>query len=309
MPVVRLEDIRIFVATADGGSLSAAARALDLTPAVASVSVKRLEKELSTRLLVRSTRSLRLTPDGERYLLHALTAFAALSAGQHAIADGLQTIGGNVSISMPSDLGRNLLFRWIDDFQTRYSKVTLNIRLGDRITDLYRQPVDLAVRYGEPEDSTLIAIPLTRDNRRVLCASPEYFARHGRPRVPTDLTQHNCLRYALADSLHQHWTFAGIGTDAGDQTSVTVKVEGDRISDDAELVHRWALAGYGIAYKSRLDVLASLRSGTLEAALTGFQGEPAPLRLICTHRLLISPTVIALRDFLQQRIDQHLSAD
>lgn len=303
--MVRLEDIRIFVATADGGSLSTAARTLDLTPAVASVAVKRLEKELNTRLLVRSTRSLRLTPDGERYLLHARTALAALSAGQHAIADGQQTIGGDVSIAMPSDLGRNLLFRWLDDFQARYPEVTLNIRLGDKITDLFRQPVDLAVRYGEPEDSTLIAIPLAQHNHRVLCASPAYLARRGRPRVPADLAQHNCLRYALAEGLYQQWTFTRID----DGTSVTVKVEGDRISDDAELVHRWALAGHGLAYKSRLDVLSSLRAGTLEALLPHFRGEATPLRLICTHRLLISPTVIALRDFLQQRIDRYLSDD
>lgn len=299
--MIRLEDVRIFVSAADHGSLSAAARQLDLTPAVASVGLKRLETELGTRLLARSTRSLRLTPDGERYLQYARGMLEQVEAGRNAVAQGRKMIGGAVSLSVPSDLGRNVLLHWLDEFQARYPSVSLQIRIGDQITDMIRAPVSVAIRYSVSEDSSLVALPLAPDNRRVLCASPGYFSRHGRPAVPTDLAGHNCLRFALSDALHDRWTFFG-----GDRPEV-VAVQGDRSSDDGELVRRWAVAGLGVAYKSRLDVLDDLRAGRLEAALAEFEGERAPLHLVCAHRAMLSPTVKALRDFLVHRIGGYLA--
>ena len=298
--MVRLEDLVIFVSAADNGSLSAAARQLDVTPAVASMAVKRLENALGARLLARSTRSLRLTRDGERYLQYARNALAEVEAGRHALEQGRETIGGTVSLSMPLDLGRDLLTHWLDEFQTEHPRVKLQIRIGDHLTDLFRQPVDLAVRYGTPADSTLIALAMAPENRRVLCAAPEYFTRHGKPLTPEDLKGHNCLRFSLSDSVHAQWTFY-----RGDTVS-TVAVTGDRVSDDGELVRRWALAGHGIAYRSRIDVLRDLRAGHLEAALTEYLGERAPLHLVCTHRLTLSPTVMALREWLQRRVDHFL---
>jgi DNA-binding transcriptional LysR family regulator len=293
--MIRLEDLVIFVSAADNGSLSAAARQLDLTPAVASAGLKRLEAELGVRLLARSTRSLRLTADGERYLDFARSAIEQLEAGQHAVAHGRKTIGGPVSLSMPSDLGRNVLNGWLDEFQAQYPAVSLQVRIGDHVADMFRTPIGLAIRYGVPEDSSLVALPLAPYNRRVLCASPAYFARHGRPATPADLGRHNCLRFALSDMLHDRWTFYRAGE------PVVVSVHGNRSSDDGELVRKWALAGLGIAYKSRLDVLADLKTGSLEAALDDYQTESAPLHLVCAHRAMLSPTISALRDFLQQR--------
>ncbi|MCI2246183.1 LysR substrate-binding domain-containing protein [Xanthomonas sp. PPL568] len=298
--MIRLEDVRIFVSAADHGSLSAAARQLDLTPAVASVALKRLETELGTRLLARSTRSLRLTPDGERYLQYARNVLEQVEAGRNAVAQGRKMIGGAVSLSMPSDLGRTVLLRWLDAFQAQYPSVSLQIRIGDQITDMIRAPVSVAIRYSVSEDSSLVALPLAPENRRVLCASPGYFLRHGRPTTPADLARHNCLRFALSDALHDRWTFFGGGTPE------VVTVHGDRSSDDGELVRRWAVAGLGIAYKSRLDVLDDLRAGRLEAALPEFEGERAPLHLVCAHRAMLSPTVNALRDFLLHRINGYL---
>ncbi|BFO55204.1 MULTISPECIES: LysR family transcriptional regulator [Comamonadaceae] len=299
--MIRLEDVRIFVSAADHGSLSAAARQLDLTPAVASVGLKRLETELGTRLLARSTRSLRLTPDGERYLQYARNVLEQVEAGRNAVAQGRRMIGGAVSLSVPSDLGRNVLLQWLDEFQARYPSVSLQIRIGDQITDMIRAPVSVAIRYSVSEDSSLVALPLAPDNRRVLCAAPGYFLRHGRPAAPADLARHNCLRFALSDALHDRWTFFGGG---GPEV---VAVQGDRSSDDGELVRRWAVAGLGVAYKSRLDVLDDLRAGRLEAALPEFEGERAPLHLVCAHRAMLSPTVNALRDFLVQRIGGYLA--
>lgn len=294
--MIRLEDLLIFLTAADNGSLSAAARQLDLAPAVASAGLKRLETELGTRLLARSTRSLRLTPDGERYIEYARNVIEQVEAGRSAVAHGRKMIGGTVSLSVPSDLGRHVLAGWLDAFQAQYPAVSLQVRIGDHVADMFRTPIDLAIRYGVPEDSTLVALPLAPENRRVLCASPAYFARHGRPGAPSELSRHNCLRFTLSDRLHDRWTFFR----NGEPTVITVN--GNRSSDDGELVRRWALAGLGVAYKSRLDVLKDLESGALEAALSGFDGESAPLHLVCAHRTMLSPTVNALRDFLLERI-------
>jgi len=297
--MIRFEDIQLFVRTADLGSMSAAARELDATPAVASAGLKRLETELQTRLLVRSTRSLRLTPDGERYLDHARAMLAALQAGHDAIAQGRQVIAGRLTLALPSDLGRNALLPWLDAFQAAHPAISLQLHVSDRVADLWRQPVDVAIRYGDPEDSSLVAQPLALDNRRVLCASPEWIARHGRPETPDDLRRFNCLCFALADGLHDRWRFLHDGHE------VSVRVAGDRICDDAELARRWAVAGVGIAYKSRLDVLPDLRAGRLEALLPEYLGETTPLYLVCPHRLMLTPAVTALRDMLLGKFQEY----
>lgn len=298
--MIKLEDLRVFLSAVDNGSLSAAARHLDSTPAATSVALKRLELELGTRLLARSTRSSRLTPDGERYLQYARNVIEQVEAGHNAVAHGHKMIGGAVSLSVPSDLGRHALLEWLDEFQAQHPDVSLQVRVGDHVSDLFRTPISLAIRYGVPEDSTLVALPLAPHNRRVLCASPAYFAHHGRPDKLSDLLKHNCLRLTLSDTLHTRWSFF-----RGHELHA-LNVSGNRSSDDGELVRRWALAGLGIAYKSRLDVLNDLRIGRLEAVLTEFDGEEAPLHLVSAHRTMLSPTVNALRDFLQQRIGAYL---
>ncbi len=297
--MIRFDDIRLFVRMVDLGSISAAARELDTTPAVASAGLKRLETELQVRLLVRSTRSLRLTPDGERYLDHARAMLSALQAGHDAIAQGRQVIAGRLTLALPSDLGRNVLLPWLDAFQAAHPAVSLQLQVSDRVADLWRQPVDVAIRYGDPEDSSLVAQPLAPDNRRVLCAAPEWIARYGRPGKPDDLRRFNCLCFSLAEGLHDRWRFLRDGQES------SVRVEGDRICDDAELVRRWAVAGMGIAYKSRLDVLADLRAGRLEALLPDYVGETTPLYLVCPHRLMLTPAVTALREMLLERFREY----
>jgi len=294
--MVRFDDIALFVRTVDLGSISAAARELDATPAVASAALKRLEAQLQVRLLVRSTRSLRLTPDGERYLDHARAMLAALQAGHDALAQGRDVVAGRLTLAMPSDLGRNVLLPWLDEFQARHPAVSLQLHISDRMADLWRQPVDVAIRYGDPEDSSLVAQALAPENRRVLCAAPQWIARHGKPVVPMDLRRFNCLRFSLVEGLHDRWRFKL----DGEETSV--RVDGDRTSDDAELVRRWAVAGAGIAYKSRLDVAADLRAGRLEALLPDYECESTPLYFVCPHRLMLTPAVTALREMLQEKV-------
>ncbi|MDQ8035648.1 MAG: LysR family transcriptional regulator [Bordetella sp.] len=291
----RLEDLRLLVAAADAGSFSAAARELDITPAVASAAIKRLEQSLGVRLFARSTRSLRLTSDGERYCDQVRQALDLLTRARQSVEHEQGGVTGTLSLSMPSDLGRNVLRPWLDAFQAEHPQVRLRLYISDRLADLYRQPVDLAIRYGVPDDSSMVALSLAPQNRRVLCAAPAYLARHGEPATPQALREHNCLTFMLGDVVHDRWNFEADGR------RVVVTVAGDRAADDGELVRRWAVEGHGIAYKSRYDVAADLRAGRLVPLLTDLVTESSPVYLLLVHRASLSPAVRRLRDFLQAR--------
>ncbi|MQA22076.1 LysR family transcriptional regulator [Rugamonas sp. FT103W] len=298
--VLRLDDLTVFVRTADRGSLSAAARELEISPALASAAVKRLEGELGLRLFARTTRSLRLTEEGEHYLGNAREALRLLKEGHDALIQGQETLGGTLKISMPSDLGRNMMVGWLDQFQAQYPKVSFQLSISDRVSDMYRQPVDIAVRYGRQEDSGLVALPLAPDNRRVLVASPDYIRQHGKLKALDELLRHNCLRFMVEEVIHDRWSFyrdAAAGP-------VALHVNGNRSADDADVVRRWAVAGLGIAYKSRLDVSDDIRSGRLHILMPDILGEPAPLNMLCMHRAQITPTVLQLRDFLRARCEK-----
>ena len=293
--MLRFDDLQLFVHAADLGSLSAAARVMDMSPAVASAALKRIEALLGARLLARSTRSLRLTAEGEGFLEYARTALASLDEGRRLLARGQDQVSGVLQLSAPSDFGRNLLLPRLDEFQREHPQLTVRLLLGDRIADLFRQPVDIALRYGEPEDSSLVALPVAPDNRRVLCASPDYLARKGEPRQLEQLLQHNCLLYMLGTRVHDHWQF----NDGKRELGLTVS--GNRFSDDADVVRLWAVAGQGIAYKSWLDVAGDVQSGRLKVLLPGLMCERAPLNLLCGHRAQLSKPVRLLRDMLSER--------
>lgn len=290
-----LRDFELFLLVADCGSLSAAARRLDITPAAASIGLKRLEAELGAQLFLRSTRSLRLTDQGQIFLEHCRQAVQLLADGKEALLTGNAALRGVLQLSLPSDFGRHVVLPWLDEFQAINPDLTLRLLLTDRPADIYRHPVDLALRYGNLADSALVALPIAPDNRRILCASPAYIERHGRPETPNDLGGHNCLCFLLGDYVHDRWRFF-----QGDR-EFSVQVKGNRISDDGDVARRWAIAGQGIAYKSALDVAGDLRAGRLIRLCPGFTGEPAPLHLLCADRRQISPLVKALREFVAER--------
>ncbi|WP_335946031.1 LysR family transcriptional regulator [Pseudomonas sp. G166] len=293
--MLRFDDLQLFVRAADLGSLSAAARVMDLSAAVASAALKRIELHLGARLLARSTRSLRLTAEGEGFLEYARAALGSLEEGRRLLTSGQDQVSGVLQLSAPSDLGRNLLLPWLDAFQREHPGLTVRLLLGDRIADLFKQPVDIALRYGEPEDSSLVALPVAPDNYRVLCASPDYLARHGEPQQLEQLAQHNCLLYMLGTRVHDRWCFH----DGKREMSLTVS--GDRFSDDADVVRRWAVAGAGIAYKSWLDVSTDVLAGRLKILLPQLRCERAPLNLLCAHRAQLSKPIKLLREMLKVR--------
>jgi len=302
LKIHRLDDLAVFLHTAEAGSFSAAARRLNLSPAGASAAVKRLEGALGARLFQRSTRRLRLSEAGERYLPHARAALQALGTGEATLAADAaeeRTLRGPLRLGLPSDLARSHLLDWLEAYLASQPPGTapsgVELRVSDRVADLFAQPIDFAIRYGALEDSGLIALPLLPDNRRVLCAAPSYLARRGAPQSLAELGHHNCLRFFRGDTVHSRWRFERAGA------VQVVQVQGDRIADDSDLVRRWALAGLGIAYKSRLDVAADLAAGRLQQLLPELPGESAPLMMLVVSRDRLTPGVRRLVAHLAER--------
>lgn len=299
MKIKNLADLEIFVCTADSGGLSAAARRLDLSPAVTSAALKRLESELGVMLFVRTTRSMRLTVEGEQFLSRCRTLLAELQMAEEEALAGRQVISGDLQISMPSDLGRNVIMPWLDAFQAQYPGIRLRMQLSDRIANMYRDPVDLAIRYGTPSDSSMVALPLVTDNRRVLCASPAYLEQYGDLSSPHDLAQRNCLCLMVGDVLYNQWQFTHAGK------TLTIHVNGNRTADDSDAIHRWALQGCGICYRSRLDVAEDIASGHLKVLCEEWIGETVPLYMICPDRRQLSPMIRMLREYLESKFEKH----
>ncbi len=294
-----LLDLQLFAMTVEAGSLTAAARRLGLTPAAASLAIKRLEAELGVPLLLRTTRRQRLTPQGERFLVSARQALDALAEARACLQSGQVEVLGHLQVSVPSDLGRHVLRPALDDFLARHPQIRLRLHLSDRLADVFGQPVDVLIRYGAPSDSSLVCLPLAPHNRRVLVAAPDYLRRHGPIEHPRDLAHCNALCYTRGDAVYDTWLFTS------PQGEIErVEVRGDRVADDGEVVRAWALAGRGVAYKSRLDVEQDLQAGRLVAVCPLWQGEPTPLNLLCADRRQLSPAVRLLHAHLQQALPQ-----
>jgi DNA-binding transcriptional LysR family regulator len=299
MKIKNLSDLEIFVCTADSGGLSAAARKMDLSPAVTSAALKRLESDLGVMLFVRTTRSMRLTVEGERLLSRCRPLLEELQIAEEEAVAGRSVVSGDLQISMPSDLGRNVILPWLDEFQIQYPAIRLRVQLSDRIANMYRDPVDLALRYGKPIDSTMVALPLVTDNRRVLCASPAYLERYGNLSSPYELAERNCLCLMVGDVLYNHWQLTKAGK------TITINVTGNRMTDDSDAIHRWVLDGYGICYRSRLDMAQDIAAGRLQVLCDDWEGETVPLYIICPNRRQLSPMVRLLREYLETRF-RHL---
>ena len=296
MKIEKIADLRVLVQTARGGSLSAAARALGMTPAAASATLKRLETQLGTRLFERSTRAMRLTSQGQILLDYAQRAFELLAEGESQVDADRAALVGTLRVAAPSDLARNVLRPWFDEFLQSHPGVQLSLTVGDRVLDVLRDEVDLAIRYGALADSRLVARTLAAA-RPVLSASPAYLERHGAPASPQALAQHNCITFDRGGRRHKTWRFGRDGQ------WLDVRVDGDRSVDDASLAREWAIAGAGIILKSEIDQRRDLASGALVRLLADWETEPYPLHALLPSGRFIPNRVRALVDFLARKFE------
>ncbi|MEO3991121.1 LysR family transcriptional regulator [Pseudocitrobacter cyperus] len=293
----RLEDLTLFVRAAALSSFSEAAREAGLPPAQVSSAIKRLETALNIRLFARSTRSLRLTPEGETWLPYATQMLETMQAGLQQIQTPDDEIRGTLQIAVPSDLGRNLLLGIFRQFRERHPALKLRILFSDQVTDVFKDPVDVAFRYGTNDDASYVALPVAPDNRRVLVASPAWIAQHGEPETPAELEKCDALTYVLRGRLFDRWTLTARGE------THEIQVNGTIISDDAEVIRRLAIAGEGVANKSWLDVSEDVFEGRLKLLLPGYEGDCVPLNMICPHRKQLSPAVRLLYAAVKERCE------
>jgi len=291
-----LEDLNVILKVAEFRSITAAAESLDMRTATASAAIKRVERALGVELFIRTTRHLRLSVAGEKYIPNCEQALQMLDLAQQNVKDDLDIIDGELRISVPSDLGRNLILPWLDEFMESHSGVTLKLHISDSNIDFYRDPVDIALRYGSPNDANLYGFKIC-NVPRVICATTEYLENNGTPQHPNDLTTHNGLLYQLHDIIHDVWEFSHQGD------PIKVKMKSNRASNDAELVRRWCVNGKGVATKSSLDMSHDLLSEQVVPMLSEFVPKPTELWLICPSRQTITPAVRLLREHLKIKCD------
>jgi DNA-binding transcriptional LysR family regulator len=254
-------EILVFARVVGTGGLSAAARELGLSPAMVSRRLAALEARLGVRLVNRTTRSLRLTDEGAGYYESCSRVLSEIEEANAAVSAGREGAQGALRVALPAAFGNQYVAPLIPQFAARYPAVQVLLSLSDRDVNVVEEGFDLAIRIAQLADSSLAARKLA-PNRRVVCATPEYLRRHGEPRTPADLAQHNCL---LSRDFSSSWEYKDPDGRAG-----VVRVTGRYVCDNWEVLRQWALSGMGVALKSTWDVRRHLESGALVPLLPGY---------------------------------------
>lgn len=295
-----LDDLNVVIKVAEFRNITAAATHLNMRTATASAAVKRVEQTLGAELFVRTTRSLRLSSAGERFLPTCQEAMSMLANAKQNLKGDTGVIEGELRLGLSSDLGRNVIAPWLDDFMDKHEKVSVKLNLNDSNVDFYRDPIDLALRYGSPDDASVYGFKIC-DVPRLLVASPSYINTNVAPKNLEDLREHNGLFYQLYDKVYNEWEFEHEGK------PLKIKMQGNRTANDGEIVRRWAVAGKGVAVKSSLDTCDDILNGRLVTLLPGYHPKPTQLWLICPSRQSITPAVRLLRDMLKARCAEYLA--
>jgi len=284
-----LSDMRLFRRIVALGSMSAAGRELSLSPGAVSQRLKSLEQHFNVPLLTRSTRAVTPTPEGRMFLESADRLILEVENLETQIGAAHGPLKGPLRISSPSDLGRKYIAPMLVRFAAANGGIQPELYLGDDVSDLVVSGIDVAFRYGRLEDSTLISRPLL-PNKRVLVAAPEYIAAHGIPAHPKDLTKHRCL--ALVRNGEKMPWLTTI-----DGKRQTIRVDPVLATNDGDILRAWALAGYGIALKSYVDVAEDLRAGRLQSVLQPFMPGNVGLHMIFPAARSTVPRIRAFINF------------
>ncbi|MGE4660507.1 MAG: LysR family transcriptional regulator, partial [Arenicellales bacterium] len=286
------DDLLLFVRVAELRSLTAAGRDLRLTPAVVSSRLIRLEKKLGMRLLNRTTRQVDLTPDGHQFLKHSLDILEAVDQAQSAIALGRDSPVGALKVSAPVSFARLHLAPMAAEFTKRHPQVQLQLVASDRFDDFFHEQIDLLIRVAELKDSNMVARRLAT-SRRVFCASPDYLARAGVPKIPEDLAAHNCLLLRFPGSQQWRWTLVHPSG-----RHETLSLSGTMDSDNSDILTGWCLSGQGVAMKDVWEVGPYLSDGRLVEVLPDSPPVSYPITALYPHSQYLPPRVRQFVDFL-----------
>lgn len=260
--VNRSTEMEVFVRVVETGGLSAAARALRITPSAVSKLIARLETRLGARLLNRSTRKLQLTPEGTSFYTRSVQVLADIDEAEREVTAGAAP-RGRVRVNSNVGLGRQLLLPLVSDFLAKHPEVTLDIVLTDQVVDLLDERADVALRVGDLQSSSLMARKLG-ESRAVVVASPDYLARRGVPMTLQDLSQHDQLDFNFTRSV-RNWPF--LGTDG--QVAYLPGVAAVQVGD-GESLRELALAGAGLARMSVFSAARDIAGGRLVPVLEAF---------------------------------------
>ncbi len=287
-------DMTAFVRAVELGGFSTAARDLGLTPSAISKLVTRLEDRLGVRLLNRTTRRLALTPEGEAFFHRSQRILSDIIEAENEVASFRSQPRGLLRVNVGTAFGMHQLAPALPDFLARHPEVRVELTITDRVVDLIEEGADIAIRLGGLGDSSLVARKIC-ELERVICASPAYLRRHGTPRKPEDLLEHNCLNVAYAPNL-QRWPFE---TKEGVRA---IEVRGNVSANNADTLLELALLGVGVIRLSDAIVGAAIRQGKLAPLLVdSHHSEPLPLHAVYPQGRHRSPRVAAMVQFLVER--------
>ncbi|NDI87516.1 LysR family transcriptional regulator [Undibacterium crateris] len=288
----QFKQISTFAEVAVRGSLSAAARAEGVAPAMISRRLDALEERLGVKLLQRTTRKIALTNEGSSFLEDCQRILSELEEAESSVAERNASASGVLTISAPAGFGRQHVAPLIPDFLQQHQQLKLTLSLNDRVVDLIGEGIDVAIRIAALSDSSLIGVKLA-DNKRVVVAAPSYLQRHGAPKTLDELSNHNCLAFS-ADGSQRGWTFRQSGK------NVTIKVDGNMVCNDGEVLHDWAISGQGLAWRSMWEVGAEIESGKLVSVLDEYTAPGNDIYAIFAQRRHLPLRIRAFVDYLRQ---------
>lgn len=289
--MAQFKQISTFAEVAIRGSLSAAARAEGVAPAMIGRRLDALEERLGVKLLQRTTRKIALTNEGAAFLEDCQRILAELEEAETSVSERSARASGQLTISAPAGFGRQHIAPLVPSFLSEHREVKLTLSLNDRVVDLIGEGIDVAIRIASLSDSNLIGVKLA-DNKRVVVASPSYLKRHGTPSTLDELANHNCLAFS-GDGSQRGWTFRQNGK------NMVIKVDGNMVCNDGEVLHDWALSGKGLAWRSMWEVGSEIEAGKLVTVLDEFNAPGNDIYAIFAQRRHLPLRIRAFVDFLR----------
>lgn len=286
-------DLETFVRVVESGGFSTAARALGMTPSAVSKLVTRLEARLGAQLFRRTTRKLSLTQEGETFYRHGARIVADLAEAERAVTELGAVARGTIRVNAATNFGHHQIEPILGEFLVRYPEMRVDLTLSDSFVNLVEEEIDVAIRAGHLTDSSLMARKLCEFGRMIV-ATPDYLARHGTPRKPEDLTNHNCLLIGRQQPHLNNWPF-----DTPEGKLQTINVNGNVTANNGETIVQLALRGVGIARLAEFAVGPAIRRGMLVSLLADqHHADRMPISAVYLPTKQAQPKVRAFVDFL-----------
>ena len=297
----KFKAVESFISVATRGSLTAAANAEGVAPAIMGRRLDALEAHLGVKLLVRTTRRISLTHEGSAFMEDCQRLLADFANAEASVSAGGVRASGHLRITAPAGFGRRHVAPLVPRFRELHKEVSIALNLSDRVVDLAAEGFDCAVRVGDMPDSSLVSVRLA-DNRRLCVATPTYLKHHGTPKHPQELSKFDCLTLSADASQTRGWAFT-LPKGEGHEL-LHLKPGGPLNCSDGQVLHDWCLAGYGIAWRSTWEVEAEIASGALVAVLEDFAAPANGIYAVFAQRKHLPLRVRLWIDYLKGHYSQ-----